>query len=186
MRFCFWADIQSQFCARRLCELLLLLLLVSQESAVQPSLTERPKVISVRTLRAMMSERGTRAPRAMPEMCQLLVAIFFSGCSWVSLAVTCLAFLRDKQASSCGLLARNSWPIAAPHASSFWLISGTGRRRRRCSWIFAVWLLSRAGNRSGQFVSELIFVGFWTRSPFLTSWGVPEHVIFFMPVSILL
>jgi hypothetical protein len=70
--------------------LLLLLLLVSQESAVQPSLTERPKVISVRTLRARMSGRGTRAPWAMPEMCQLLVAILFlvvRGCLWRILAL---------------------------------------------------------------------------------------------------
>ena len=87
MRFCFWKDIQSQFWARRLFPLLLdevvLLLVVSQERAVQPSLTERPKVISVRTLRARMSGRGTRAPWAMPGG----LLTFGSGFCWTFVVV---------------------------------------------------------------------------------------------------
>jgi hypothetical protein len=66
MRFSFCADIQSQFWARKL------ELAVRQERAVQPSL-KRPKVISVRTLRARMSGSGTSAPRAMPGIWLALV-----------------------------------------------------------------------------------------------------------------
>ena len=70
MRLGFWADIQSQFWARRLFELLA----GFQERAVQPSL-KRPKAISVRTFGAMMSGRGTSAPRAMPGVGALGLAL---------------------------------------------------------------------------------------------------------------
>ena len=50
------------------------MLAVFQERAVQPSL-KRPKAISVRTLRAMMSGRGTWAPRAIPGVGALRLAL---------------------------------------------------------------------------------------------------------------